>query len=70
MFILTSSARPIVTTDQVYKSHERVKLVCGFYGATHPQCKKAVDDDTQLYIDFMSQFKITDDSDDDTSEQM
>lgn len=72
MFIL-ASARPRpapVTTDQVYKSHANVKLVCGFYGATHPKCKQAVDVDTQLYIDFMNQFKITDDSDDDTSEKM
>lgn len=65
MFILASASprRPIVTTDQVYKSHERVKLVCGFYGADHPKCKKAVDEDTQLYIDFLNQFKVDDDDD-------
>lgn len=56
-----------VTTDQVYRSQNRVKLVCGFYGPIHPECKKAVDEDTDLYIRFMDQFKINDD-DDDTSE--
>ena len=60
--------RPIVTTDQIYKSHARVNLVCGFYGPTHPKCKKAVDDDTDLYLAFLNQFKVMDDSDDDTSE--
>jgi hypothetical protein len=64
MFILASASRPIVTTDQVYKSHANVKLVCGFYGADHPKCKKAVDDDTQLYIDFLNQFKVSDSDDD------
>ena len=60
--------RVIVTTDQVYRSHKRVNLVCGFYGPDHPKCKKAVDDDTELYLNFMKQFQINDDSDDDTSE--
>ena len=59
--------RPPVTTDQVYKSHDRVKLVCGFYGFEHPECKKVVEYDTDLYLNFMNQFKI-DSDDDDTSE--
>lgn len=57
-----------VTTDQVYRSHNNVKLVCGFYGPTHPKCKKAVDEDTDLYLRYLDQFKI-DDDDDDTSER-
>lgn len=47
--------RPI-TTDQIYDSHVRVNLVCGFYGPTHPECKKVVDADTKLYMGFMKQF--------------
>ena len=53
-----------VTTDQILKSQERVKIVCGFYGPSHPKCKKAVDHDTALYIQFMKQFQIRDDDDD------
>lgn len=64
-FPMNQGPRTYVTTDQLYKSRDRVKLVCGFYGADHPKCKQAVDDDTSLYMDFMRQFKI-DDSDDDT----
>jgi hypothetical protein len=60
--------RPPVTTDQVYKSHDRVKLVCGFYGFEHPECKKAVDHDTELYLSFMKQFQVRDDDSDDDSE--
>lgn len=52
---------PPVTTDQVYKSHGRVHLVCGFYGFDHPKCKKAVDDDTELYLRYLKQFQIRDD---------
>lgn len=53
-----------VTTDQIVKSQERVRLVCGFYGPMHPKCKSAVDHDTDLYVRFLKQFKV----DDDTSE--
>lgn len=69
MFVL-SSIPTIITTDQVKKSHANVKLTCAIHGVDHPKCKQAVIDDTQLYIDFMNQFKITDDSDDDTSENV
>ena len=55
-----------VTTDQIVRSQQKVKLVCGFYGPTHPKCKQAVDQDTQLYIRFLKQFQVNDD--DDTSE--
>jgi hypothetical protein len=65
MFVLANS---IVTTAQVQKSHDNVKRVCGLYGPTHPKCKKAVDEDTDLYITFMKQFKVDSDDDDDTSE--
>ncbi len=47
--------RPI-TTDQIYDSQMRVNLVCGFYGPTHPECKKSVDENTRLYMGFMKQF--------------
>lgn len=57
--------RTFVTTEQLYRSRDRVKLICGFYGPTHPKCKQVVDEDTSLYMDFLKQFKI-DDSDDDT----
>lgn len=57
-----------VTTDMMQRSHARAKLVCGFYGPTHPKCKQAVDHDTDLYLRFMDQFKIKDDDDTDTSE--
>jgi hypothetical protein len=49
-----------ITTDQLYKSQARVKLVCEFYGPTHPNCKKAVQEDTKLYMGFMKQFKVGD----------
>lgn len=63
--------RPIITTDQIYKSHARVNLICGFYGPTHPKCKKAIDADTYLHNAFLNQFKIDDsDSDDDNSQNM
>jgi hypothetical protein len=51
-----------ITTDQIYKSQARVNLVCGFYGPTHPNCKKAVQQDAKLYIGFMNQFKVGDTS--------
>ena len=51
----------IVTTDQIYKSQAHVKLVCGFYGPTHPKCKQAVDNDTTLYMSFLKQFDTTTD---------
>ena len=44
-----------ITTDQIYKSQARVNLVCGFYGPTHPNCKKAVQQDAKLYIGFMNE---------------
>ena len=56
---------PPVTTDQLYRSRDRVKLVCGFYGPEHPECKKAVNHDTELYLNFMKQFQTRDDDDDD-----
>mgnify|MGYP006269221197 CR=1 FL=1 len=52
-----------VTTDQVKRSHQMVKDICGAYGPTHPKCKSAVDDDTDLYIRFMKQFQCDDDDD-------
>jgi len=55
----------IVTTHDLLKSAYQVHLVCGFYGPTHPKCKKAVDDDTSLYMDFLKHFKISDDDSDD-----
>lgn len=69
MFVLASAIPPIITTDKVYKSHANVKLICAIYGVDHPKCKQAVIDDTQLYIDFMNQFKISDSDDDDFSEK-
>lgn len=50
-----------VTTQQLYKSQQRVKLVCEFYGPTHPKCKRAVSHDTALYMRFLKQFQIDDD---------
>lgn len=59
------NAKPrYVTTQQLYKSQQRVKLVCEFYGPTHPKCKRAVSHDTALYIRFLKQFKIDDDEED------
>lgn len=55
-----------ISPSQLHKSAEYVHLVCGFYGPDHPYCKKAVDDDADMYIDFMKQFKM---DDDDTSEK-
>lgn len=56
---MSSQPRPrYVTTQQLYKSQQRVKLVCEFYGPTHPKCKRAVSHDTALYMRFMKQFKI------------
>jgi hypothetical protein len=54
-----------VSPAQLHKSAERVSLICGMYGPKHPKCKKAIDDDDELYLNFMKQFKI----DDDTSEK-
>ena len=50
-----------ITTDHIVRSQDRVKLVCGFYGPTHPKCKQAVDYDTTLYIKFLKQFQVDDD---------
>ena len=59
------NAKPrYVTTQQLYKSQQRVKLVCEFYGPTHPKCKRAVSHDTALYTRFLKQFKIDDEEDD------
>jgi hypothetical protein len=55
--------------NEVYRSQNRVNLVCGFYGPTHPKCKQAIDDDLEMYNDFMKQIQIFDDDDDDTSEK-
>jgi hypothetical protein len=62
------NVRPVyVSPVQLHKSAERVNLVCGFYGPTHPKCKKAISDDYELYMKFLNQLKIDDDVDD-TSE--
>ena len=50
------SNRQIVTTEDIILSRERVKLVCGFYGPTHPECKKVINKDSILYINFLKQF--------------
>lgn len=50
-----------VSTQQLYKSQQRVKLVCEFYGPTHPKCKRAVSHDTALYMRFLKQFQVDDD---------
>lgn len=50
------SNRQIVTTEDIILSRDRVKLVCGFYGPTHPECKKAINNDSILYINFLKQF--------------
>ncbi len=55
-----------ITTDDIIRSQDRVKLVCGFYGPTHPKCKQAVDHDTTLYVKFLKQFQV-DDSDDENN---
>lgn len=55
--------RPIpkyISPACLYASQKRVELVCGFYGPKHPKCKKALDDDDELYRDFLTQFKIPD----------
>ena len=51
----------IITTEQLIKSQQKTELVCGFYGYSHPKCKKAVQKDTHLYMNFLRQFKIDDD---------
>lgn len=56
-----------VSVQQLYKSQQRVQLVCEFYGPTHPKCKRAVAHDTALYMRFLKQFQIRDDDDDDES---
>lgn len=55
-----------ITTDDIRRSQDRVKLACGFYGPTHPKCKQAVDHDTILYVKFLKQFQV-DDSDDENN---
>lgn len=61
---MSSQSRPrYVSTQQLYKSQQRVKLVCEFYGPTHPKCKRAVSHDTALYMRFLKQFKIDDEDD-------
>jgi len=52
--------------NQLHESAERVNLMCGFYGPNHPECKKAIDDDAELYLSFMKQFQV---DDDDVSEE-
>ena len=51
----------VITTEQLIKSQKKTELVCGFYGHEHPKCKKAVQKDTALYMNFLKQFKVDDD---------
>lgn len=50
----------IITTDMLIKNQKRTELVCGFYGHSHPKCKKAMKKDDLLYIEFLKQFKVDD----------
>lgn len=53
-----------ISPQQVYKSQQRTKLLCEFYGFHHPKCTKSVKRNDELYKKFMEQFKIPDDDDD------
>lgn len=50
----------IITTDMLIKNQKRTELVCGFYGYSHPKCKRAMKKDDILYVEFLKQFKIDD----------
>lgn len=48
----------LITTEMLIKNQKRTELVCGFYGYSHPKCKRAVKKDNLLYLEFLKQFKI------------
>ena len=54
--------RQIVTTEHIYYSRMRAHLMCGFYGPSHPMCKKAIEENNALYTNFVKQFKTVDES--------
>lgn len=60
----------IITTDHLIKSQKKTEIVCGFYGYEHPKCKKAIQKDTQLYMNFLKQFKVDDDDDEEFSKNI
>ncbi len=51
-----------ISPTQMYKSQQKTKLLCEFYGYHHTKCKKAVKRDEILYMRYMKQFY--DDNDD------
>lgn len=46
----------------MYKSQQKTKLLCEFYGYEHPKCKKALKRDEIIYRRYVKQFY--DDNDD------
>ncbi len=60
MFSITP---PIITIKDVRRAEQNAMLYCNFNGSKSSQCKKYVQIADDLYIDFLKQFMVTDDDD-------
>jgi hypothetical protein len=54
-----------VSASQLNKCVQKTKLLCEFFGPSHPKCKKAILRSEHVY----EQFKILDDEKDDEAEK-
>jgi len=50
-----------VSANQLNKCLQKTKLLCEFFGPTHPKCKKAIERSERVYYKFLEQFKVLDD---------
>jgi hypothetical protein len=58
-----------VSASQLNKCVQKTKLLCEFFGPSHPKCKKAILRSEHVYYKFLEQFKILDDEKEDEAEK-